>query len=113
VGRLVGLVLVLTLLAGAAMSVYNVYRYEVLSPFPLSWTHDPADLELVELMQTHEALTQRLGSTRRIEGASGLAVLAPDGSGAEIEAELAVLDQKIAVLRARVATGRDAPAAKP
>ena len=105
-GRLIGLSLVLALLAGAVMTVYNVYLYEVLSPFPLSWTHSPAELELVELLHTREALTRRLASARRIGSASGLAVLAPETPGAEVEAELAALDRRIAALRAELAAGR-------
>jgi hypothetical protein len=105
-GRLVGLGLVLALLAGGAVGLYNAWVYEVLSPFPLAWTHEPAELELVELLRMREALTRRLASARRIESASGLAVLAPGAAGAEVEAELAAVDQRIAELRARLAAGQ-------
>jgi hypothetical protein len=105
-GRLVGLGLVLALLAGGAMTVYNLYLYEVVSPVPLSWTHSPAELELVELLRTREALVRRLGSARRIGSASGLAVLTQEKPGAEVEAELAMLDRRIGALQAEVAAGR-------
>jgi hypothetical protein len=105
-GRLVGLTLVLAFLAGTTMTIYNVYTYEVLSPFPLPWTHSPAEFELVELLRTREALVRRLASARRIENVSGLAVLAPATPGTEGEAELAALDGRIAALRAALAAGR-------
>ena len=110
-GRPVGVALTVAVLAGGAMSVYNAYLYEVFSPFPLSWTHDPAELELLELLRTRETMTQRLASARRIGSASGLAALATEAPGAEIEAELAAVDQRIAALRTTLAAGRGAPAA--
>jgi hypothetical protein len=109
----VGLALLLTLLTGAAITLYNVYLYEVLSPFPLSWVRDPADLELVELLRAREALALRVASARRIGSASGLALLASESPSAEVEAELAILDQKIAVLRAKLAARRGAPGTTP
>lgn len=105
-GRLIGLTLVLALVAGAGTTIYNVYLYEVLSPFPLSWTHSPVELELVDLLRAREALTRRLASARRVGSAGGLAVLTQEAPGAEVEAELAALDRKIAALRAELATGR-------
>lgn len=105
-GKLIGLTLVLALVAGAAITLYNMYAYEVLSPFPLAWTHSADELELVELLWTREALTRRLGSERRIGSASGLAVLAPETPGTGVEAELATLDRRIAALRAKLAVGR-------
>jgi hypothetical protein len=106
VGKLIGLTLVLALVAGAATTLYNMYAYEVLSPFPLTWTHSGDELELVELIRTREALTRRVGSERRIGSASGLAVLATEAPGTGVEAELAALDHRIAALRARLAAGR-------
>lgn len=105
-GRLIGLTLVVALLAGGAMILYNMYAYEVLSPVPLAWTHSPAEMELVELLRTREALTRRLASERRIGSASGLALVAPESTGSEVEAELAVLDRRIAALREQLGAGQ-------
>jgi hypothetical protein len=95
---------VLALLAGVGVTIHNVYVYEVLSPFPLSWTHDPEEFELVELLRTREALTRRLASARRIGSTSGVAVLTTEAPGAEVEAQLAALDRRITALRAKLAT---------
>jgi hypothetical protein len=105
-GRLIGLTLVLAILAGGAMTLYNMFAYEVLSPLPLEWTHSPAEMELLELLRTREALTRRLASERRIGSASGLAVVAPESQGSNVEAELAALDGRIAALRAQLSAGR-------
>ena len=104
--RLVGLAVVLALVGGGAMTLYNLYVYEVVSPVPLSWTHSPAEVELAELLRTRETLTRRLASARRVGSASGLAVITQENPGAEIEAELAALDRRIAAVRAELATGR-------
>jgi hypothetical protein len=105
-GRLLLPALLLALLAGGAMTFYNLYLYEMVSPVPLSWTHSPAELELAELQRIRAALTLRLGSARRIGSASGFATLAQEKPGADIEAELAVIDQRIAALEAQLAAGR-------
>ena len=105
-GRLIGLALVLVLLAGGAMTLYNMFAYQVLSPLPLEWTHSPAEMELLELQRTREALARRLASERRIGSMSGLAVIAPESQGSNAEAELAVLDRRIAALRAQLGAGR-------
>ena len=105
-GRLIGLALVLALVTGGAMALYNLYAYEVVSPFPLAWTHSADELELIELVRTREALARRQGSERRIGSATGLAVLAPENPGTGVEAELAALDRQIAALRAKLAAGQ-------
>src|SRR5215468_10972972 len=105
-GRLVGWILVLAVLAGVTTAIYNVYVYEVLSPFPLSWTHSPLELELVELLRSREVLVRRLASGRRIGSMSGLAIVAPETKDTDGEAELAALDGRIAAVRAQLATGR-------
>src|SRR5262245_53155263 len=105
-GRLIGWILVLAVLVGVTTAIYNLYVFEVLSPFPLSWTHRPLELELVELERTREALVRRLASARRIGSLSGLANVAPETKDSESEAELAALDGRIAALRTKLATGR-------
>jgi hypothetical protein len=104
--RLVWAAVVLTLVAGAAQAVYNASVYEVLSPFPLSWTRDPVEIELLELLRTRETLAGRLAATRRIESASRLGVLTPGTAGEEIRAELAALDRRIEAVRVELAARR-------
>jgi hypothetical protein len=97
------LLAVLVGLAAGAVAAYNAAVYEVLEPFPVAWTRDGAELELLRLERARRELAGRLGATRRVAGLSGLASLTPADPARDEAAELAALDRRIAALRAEIA----------
>jgi hypothetical protein len=99
VGKLLALVLVLVLAAGA-FAAYNVFVYEIAQPFPLSWNHGADELRLIELEGKRRNLVAKLGAAQRVTGLAGVAQIgAPDDAE---KAALARLDGEIAALRARI-----------
>jgi hypothetical protein len=99
VGKVVALLLVLGLAAGA-VAAYNFFVFEVVQPVPLSWTHSEDELRLVELERERRGLAARLGAGQRVTSLAGVPqVGAPDASD---KAALARLDAEIEALRARI-----------
>jgi hypothetical protein len=102
VGKLAAVALLAALSAGA-VTVYNAAVHEVLEPLPVTWTRTAEELEILELERARRGLADRLGSTRRVVGLSGFAAVGPQDPGADLAAELAALDRRIAALRAELA----------
>jgi len=99
VGKLLALILVLALAAGA-VAAYNAFVYEIVQPFPLSWNHGADELRLIELERERRQLAGRLGAGQRVMGLAGVPQIgAPDENE---KAALARLDGEIAALRARI-----------
>ena len=100
-GKLLALVLMLALAAGA-VAAYNAFVYEVVQPLPLNWNHSVDELRLIELERERRNLVAKLGTGQRVTSLAG----APQIGALEEDekAALARLDGEIAALRARIAS---------
>jgi len=98
-GKLLAFLLVVALSA-AAVAAYNAFVYELVQPFPLSWTHSEDELRLIALERERRSLVARSGAGRRVTSLAGVPQIGvPDESE---NAALARLDGEIAALRARI-----------
>lgn len=109
-GKLSALVLAGTLLFGAAVAGYNALHYEVLQPVPVTWTHLPEEIAVLELERARRTLVGRLGSAQRVGtlGGGRLPLETTEGQAADLRSELAALDRQLEALRARAAAVRAA-----
>jgi hypothetical protein len=103
VGKLFTLV-VIAALAGGVVAVYNAIHYDVLQPVPLTWTHRPEEIQLLELEHQRRNLLAKLASSQRMASAGGLYLPLETTAGhmEALQAELAALDARIRALRAKL-----------
>ena len=108
-GTVVGLLLAVAALGGV-FSVYNAYQYERFQPYPIAWSHDAQQIEVLELERVRRELAGRLASVRRTTGGAVGGLMPPavgDDAMTRLAGELQALDARIATLRA--ALGARAP----
>jgi hypothetical protein len=109
-GKLSALVLAGAVLVGAAIAGHNLLHYEILQPVPVTWTHLPEEIAVLDLERDRRVLVGRMGSAQRVGaiGAGRLPLEATEGHAADLRAELTVLDRQLEALRARATAARSA-----
>ncbi|HSE95672.1 MAG TPA: hypothetical protein VLD61_07245 [Methylomirabilota bacterium] len=102
------LVLVGSVLFGAAVAGYNALHYEILQPVPVTWTHLPEEIAVLDLERDRRILVGRMGSAQRVGaiGAARLPIETTEGHAADLRTELAALDRQLDALRTRAAAAR-------
>lgn len=98
-GKLIGLAC-LAVLLGATTLAYNVFRFDVMDPLPLSWTRRPEEVRLIELRRERRLLAARLGGGRRVSSLAGMPADGGEAGDEGLRAELDRLDEQIARLEA-------------
>ena len=106
--KLAAALVLLIALGGGATLAYNVVRYGVADPRPLTWTRRPTEIRLLELRREREGLAARAGAEGRVASLAGMPLGASTESGGPgtLPEALAALDRQIAALEAAVAAGR-------